>query len=96
MLTMQMPVFLTEPPQIPSNPSPSPRKQKKSRVSRTNGYQVNELSVALVESPNPRRSRSPRVEKKIKDQDTARSVGLNFLRLISHDFIGLYTSGCVL
>lgn len=76
---MQMPVFLTEPPQLPSHPSPSPRKQKKSRVTKNNGFHADALAVALVPSPRPSRSRSPRMNKVAKGQDSERSVSTYIL-----------------
>lgn len=69
MLKMQTPVFMTEPPQIHS--SPSPRKQKKRRRRRqTNGYYGDELAL-----PEPATVKTPRYEKyQGMQQETARSV----------------------
>ncbi|XP_052280286.1 uncharacterized protein LOC127877984 isoform X2 [Dreissena polymorpha] len=69
MRAMQMPVFLTEPPQVHSTPSPSPRKQKKkSRVARGNDHHDDGLAVALL--PSPKLQRPSRSEKAIKGQES--------------------------
>ena len=79
---MQTPVFLTEPPQLRSQPSPSPRKHRNNRVTKKNGYHRDDLPLAVIPSPKISRSRSPRVDKalivqKIHPQESARSVSMS-------------------
>lgn len=82
---MQMPVFLTEPPQI--HPSPSPRKQKKqTRRTRTNVYN-DELALSLV--PVVRSSRQEKNQG--KSLETARSVRMLFCFVLpSQQFEGFF------
>ena len=82
MFAMQTPVFLTEPPQLRSQPSPSPRKHRNNRVTKKNGYHRDDLPLAVIPSPKISRSRSPRVDKalivqKIHPQESARSVSMS-------------------
>lgn len=86
---MQMPVFLTEPPQIQT--SPSPRKQKKKTEKSRKQINVvhdclnHDENLSLVPA-NTVAVKSTRHEyKQTRNQDTARSVSI-FIQYISNSF----------